>query len=648
MRLSIKSKLGITFGAVIVIAASVGLLAIRDLAVLDTAIEELIDGPAQRVQVGERLQTVFVTLANAEKNLILSDDDQSIDRYDAEILAARKELGTLEEQLRAVSDAAGRQQIDTFGQSVAAYVAVQDKVRGLARRDTDAKAKELSQGAGQRAAETLEASLRALAARLPAEQARAATAVRDMLAGVLQLQRLEKDIVLASDEMLPQYTGKVAPVRADIVRLRDEIDTALPVAERQAAREIDSQMDAWLKLVDQVVALGIENTNTKAFDLSAGQGRQLLEAAASQLRGIITQSTRVMAERRDATASLYANTRNIVAVALLVSVLLGVGAAVWLARSIGRVLIEAAAAADNVSAGSQQLSAAAEQLSQGSTEQASAGEEAAASMEQMSANVKRNAENASQTEHIARQSAKDAQASGTAVAQAVQAVHTIAEKITVVQEIARQTDLLALNAAVEAARAGEHGRGFAVVASEVRKLAERSQAAATEIGAVSGQTLKAAHAAGEMLTGLVPDIGKTAELVAEISAACREQDTGAEQINQAIQQLDKVTQQNAGAAEEMSATSEELAAQAEQLQSVIAFLRTGAPPAVSSPARSAEPSPPGRREARRPEAAADGLAARPRGGREAVNRGKSNGHSDGTGLRLNLGSDSHDREFVHY
>ena len=121
---------------------------------------------------------------------------------------------------------------------------------------------------------------------------------------------------------------------------------------------------------------------------------------------------------------------------------------------------------------------------------------------------------------------------------AVQAMETIAQKITIVQEIARQTDLLALNAAVEAARAGEHGRGFAVVASEVRKLAERSQAAAVEIGNLSGDTVKAAQSAGEMLTRLVPDIRRTAELVTEISAACREQDIGASQINEAIQQLE--------------------------------------------------------------------------------------------------------------
>jgi methyl-accepting chemotaxis protein len=187
--------------------------------------------------------------------------------------------------------------------------------------------------------------------------------------------------------------------------------------------------------------------------------------------------------------------------------------------------------------------------------------------------VKQNADNANETEKIAAQSAKDAEASGAAVGRAVEAMQTIAEKITIVQEIARQTDLLALNAAVEAARAGEHGKGFAVVASEVRKLAERSQAAAAEIGTLSGETVKVAQEAGQMLFKLVPDIKKTAELVAEITAACREQDVGSAQINQAIQQLDKVGQQNASASEQVSSTSEELASQAEQLQTTIAFFR---------------------------------------------------------------------------
>jgi methyl-accepting chemotaxis protein len=240
-----------------------------------------------------------------------------------------------------------------------------------------------------------------------------------------------------------------------------------------------------------------------------------------------------------------------------------------------QVVSDSVAAAQNVASGSQQLSASAEQMSQGATEQASATEEASSAMEEMASNIKQNADNADQTEKIARRSADDAVASGEAVTKTVQAMETIAAKITIVQEIARQTDLLALNAAVEAARAGEHGRGFAVVASEVRKLAERSQAAAGEISNLSLQSVKTAQEAGERLHRLVPDIRRTADLVGEITAACREQDVGSTQINQAIQQLDQVTQQNAAASEEVAATSEELSTQAEKLQRTISYFRIG-------------------------------------------------------------------------
>jgi methyl-accepting chemotaxis protein len=236
-------------------------------------------------------------------------------------------------------------------------------------------------------------------------------------------------------------------------------------------------------------------------------------------------------------------------------------------------------------------------------------------------------------------------------------MQTIAGKITIVQEIARQTDLLALNAAVEAARAGEHGRGFAVVASEVRRLAERSQTAATEISAVSSQTVKAAREAGDMLVRLVPDIRKTADLVTEISAACREQDVGAEQINQAIQQLDKVTQQNASASEQMSATSEELAAQAEQLQASIGYFRTDGAGAAVRPRVPATPRAVANRGAanfgngaRAPRTVSPrSQAARPASLTLAANR-KANGHA-GEGVTLDLGvagEDAHDREFVRY
>ncbi|WP_243373056.1 methyl-accepting chemotaxis protein [Geotalea sp. SG265] len=237
------------------------------------------------------------------------------------------------------------------------------------------------------------------------------------------------------------------------------------------------------------------------------------------------------------------------------------------------IVAEVKTAADNVASGSQQLSSGSEEMSQGASEQAAAAEEASSSMEEMSSNIRQNADNALQTEKIAVKSAGDAQEGGKAVEQTVHAMKDIAGKISIIEEIARQTNLLALNAAIEAARAGEHGKGFAVVASEVRKLAERSQKAAAEISELSASSVEVAERAGDLLTKMVPDIQKTAELVQEISAASREQDTGAEQINKAIQQLDQVIQQNAGASEEMASTAEELASQAEQLQSAISFFK---------------------------------------------------------------------------
>ena len=239
------------------------------------------------------------------------------------------------------------------------------------------------------------------------------------------------------------------------------------------------------------------------------------------------------------------------------------------------VVGEVKSASDNVASGSEEMSSSSGQLSEGATEQAASVQQVSSSMEQMSANIRQNAENADQTEKMSRKAAEDAGSGGKAVNQTVTAMKDIAGKISIIEEIARQTNLLALNAAIEAARAGEHGKGFAVVAAEVRKLAERSGTAANEISQLSSSSVEVAEQAGEMLSQIVPDIQRTADLVQEISAACREQDSGAEQINQAIQQLDQVIQQNASASEEMASTSEELSSQAEQLQSTMAFFRVG-------------------------------------------------------------------------
>jgi len=243
------------------------------------------------------------------------------------------------------------------------------------------------------------------------------------------------------------------------------------------------------------------------------------------------------------------------------------------ANKLSAIISQVLQSARNLSSASSQVSFSAQLLSRGTREQAASVEETTASLEQMNSSITQNAENSRQMEQKALKSAKEMEESGKAVAESVDAMKTIAEKISIVEEIAYQTNLLALNAAIEAARAGEHGKGFAVVATEVRKLAERSQNAAQEISSVASSSVRVAEKAGQMLVELVPAIKKTAELVQEVATASREQSAGVAQVNRAMNQVDQVTQRNAAAAKELSSTADGMAAQAEHLQELMSLFR---------------------------------------------------------------------------
>jgi methyl-accepting chemotaxis protein len=276
------------------------------------------------------------------------------------------------------------------------------------------------------------------------------------------------------------------------------------------------------------------------------------------------------------------------------------GAMQNLTGKLNQIIGEVKGAADALSNAAGQVSATAQTLSQSSSEQAASVEETTASIEEMTASINQNTENAKVTDNMATKSSVEATEGGTAVKETVEAMKQIAGKIGIIDDIAYQTNLLALNAAIEAARAGEHGKGFAVVAAEVRKLAERSQVAAQEIGSLAGSSVKMAERAGTLLDEMVPSIKKTSDLVQEIAAASQEQSQGVGQINGAMGQLNKATQQNASASEELAATSEEMGGQAAQLQELMEFFKIdnqgasgGAPKrpraASSAPAAAAKP-----------------------------------------------------------
>lgn len=248
-----------------------------------------------------------------------------------------------------------------------------------------------------------------------------------------------------------------------------------------------------------------------------------------------------------------------------------------LKKMIGKfkeVILYVKSASDNIVSASQELSISSQQLSEGATEQAAATEEVSSSMEEMVAGVQHNSENAQQTQQIASRASQDALEGSVAVNQAGISMKSIANKITIISDIARQTNILALNAAVEAARAGDQGRGFAVVAAEVRKLAEKSQLAAVEINELSQSSVTIAERSKNLLDQMVPNIQQTSKLVEEISASSVEQHSGAGQINKALQQLSQVTQQNAATSEEVAASAEELSSQADMLKEIISFFKS--------------------------------------------------------------------------
>jgi len=237
------------------------------------------------------------------------------------------------------------------------------------------------------------------------------------------------------------------------------------------------------------------------------------------------------------------------------------------------VVVNITSSSEQIATASGELSSNSQEVAEGANEQASAAEEVSSSMEQMAANILQNTDNSKQTEKIALAASVGIKKGNEGAMMSVSSMRKIAEKVSIIGDIAFQTNILALNAAVEAARAGEHGRGFAVVAAEVRKLAERSKVSADEINHLTDEGVRFAEEASKKLDSIVPEIQKTAQLVQEITSASLEQSSGAEQVNNAIQQLSSVTQRNAATSEQMATSAEELSSQAEQLKSIVGFFR---------------------------------------------------------------------------
>ncbi|MEO1724352.1 MAG: methyl-accepting chemotaxis protein [Pseudomonadota bacterium] len=510
-------------------------------AAVEAALEALVQSaargeasdPGAVMRLADELKIALLELVRAEKSVILETDDAEMRRVVDAFAAESAHAEGVVDRLGAIAGPALRDEVDRMSTALAAAIDVGERVLKIGLENADANAVELANGEGSIARENARNAIGAMLAaneremqdyRATAEQAyKTAQTTLIVLVGIAVLVGVAAAVWLATN------------VSRGLAR-------ALSVAEAVAQGDlsVDAEVTSQDELGDLMRSLRVMTAN---LDRSATLASQIAD-------GDLTVDVRPKSDRDRLGQALKG-----------------------MVDRLSDVVAKARASADQVADGSSSLSSAAGQLSRGAESQAAAAQQASASVEEMTANIRHSAENATQTEQIATQSAQEARESGTAVEKAVQAMRTIADKIGVVQEIARQTDLLALNAAVEAARAGEHGKGFAVVASEVRKLAERSQEAASEINQLSSEVGDLSQQARERLHNLVPNIERTADLVQEISASNQELSTGADQINTAIRELDTVIQQNTGSSNQTAETSHHLAHQSDMLRDVINFFR---------------------------------------------------------------------------
>ncbi|MCE9580496.1 MAG: MCP four helix bundle domain-containing protein [Deltaproteobacteria bacterium] len=679
MKLTIRSKLLAVCGVLLALMGVTTALGIDALSTSNGRLEDIVTRPAASARLAAQLQTAIARAGRAQRELMLASNEAERRDAIAALEGFQQQVADLRVELGKVADKQGADDLVEFDAAWRETLAVEKDVRALKLKATTERGIALLFGDGRKTTAEVDAAI-VSATRLGAsgpDAARLAGMFGEIRRAVVATESHDTMVTLVTEPA--QIESEISAALDEEKSVREGVEAiariAITPAEQRALETLRAAIAGWSKVHTEIRALSRENADAEAATQSRTRYQPTVVRGNKAVDTVLTEETRSLEVAREDSERAYGASRTILIGTLIVAFALGLVMTMVIVRYIGRALREAGelasavadgdltrtvavtnhdevgqmvgtlntmvenlrrvagevvSAAGNVATGSEEMSTTANQIADGASKQGAATEESTSAMEQMASSVQQNADNAQQTDKLASKASADAQASGEAVAKTVVAMKNIADKIAIIEEIARKTDLLALNAAVEAARAGEHGKGFAVVASEVRKLAERSSVAAAEISALSRGGVGLAEGAGEMLTRLVPDIRKTAELVQEVSVASREQSAGIDQTNKALQELDRVTQQNAAASEEMASTATELSSQAQQLQTAVAFFKVDLPAGASARA-------PQRAVAMLPRSAPRPVKAAPRARAARVAHGtNADGKASARGIDLDL------------